>query len=74
MEQFIIELKDKRKRKSLLKVLSSLEYVRLIEVYKDDRKARFAQDFIHSLREAKAAERGELKLQSAKDFIRELRG
>lgn len=74
MEQYIIVLKDKRKRRALMKVLSSLEYIRLVEVYKDPKKARFARDFIHSLREIKASERGEVKLQSAEDFLRELRG
>lgn len=74
MEQYFIELKDVRKRKAFLKLLKELDYVRLIKVYKDPRKARFAREFMDSLREAKAAERGEVKLQSAKDFLRELRG
>jgi hypothetical protein len=35
MEQYVIELKDKRKRNAFLKVLRDLDYVRLVEIFGD---------------------------------------
>ena len=69
----MIELKDKSKRKDLLRVLRGLSYVGAIKAQKDAKKAKFLKEFAESLKEIEASERGEVKLISAKDLLRELR-
>jgi hypothetical protein len=72
MEQYVIELKDKRKRNAFLKVLRDLDYVRLVEIFGDADKARSAREFLGSLRDIKAHQQGKLKLKSAKEALDEL--
>lgn len=72
MEQYVIELKDKRKRKAFLKVLQDLGYVRLVDIFGDADKARMAREFLGSLRDIKAHREGKLPLKSAKEALDEL--
>lgn len=69
MEQYLIELKDKRKRRTLLALLKDLDYIKVIDAYTDVPKAQQAREFLSAMREVQAHERGELKLPSAKDAI-----
>ena len=69
MEQYLIELKDKRKRSAFLKVLRELDYVRLVEAFGDAGKARLAREFMGSMQDIKAHRAGKLKLMSAKQAL-----
>lgn len=72
MEQFVITLKDRRKRSAFMKVLRDLDYVSLVEVFGDMGKATLAREFLGSLRDIKAHQQGKLKLKSAKQALDEL--
>lgn len=69
MEQFVIELKDKRKRSAFLKVLRDLEYVRLVQTFGDVAKAKLAREFLGSMHDIKAHQEGKLKLKSAQEAL-----
>lgn len=70
MEQIVLQLKDAKKRRLLLDLLAELDFVRVASVIRDGRKVAFANDLIEALLEAKADERGEKKLQRARDFLK----
>jgi hypothetical protein len=74
MEQYIIELEDESKRGEFLRVLKELGYVRLVNVGKDLKKAKFLREFATALKEIESSERKGTKLLSAKDMVRGLRG
>jgi hypothetical protein len=74
MEQYIIELEDESKRGEFLRVLKELGYVRLVNVSKDLKKAKFLREFATALKEIESSERKGTKLLSAKDMVRGLRG
>jgi len=70
MEQIVLQLKNTRKRRLLMDLLSELDFVKVTSVIRNGRKVAFANDLIEALLEAKADERGEKKLQSARDFLK----
>jgi len=70
MEHIVLQLKNPRKRRLLMELLGELDFVKVTSVIRDGRKVAFANDLIEALLEAKADERGEKKLQSARDFLK----
>lgn len=70
MEQIVLQLKDAKKRRLLLDLLAELDFVKVASVIRDGRKVQFANDLMEALMEAKADERGEKKLQRARDFLK----
>ncbi len=70
MEQIVIELKNTRKRRLLMELLNELDFVKVTSVIRNGRKVAFANELVESLLEAKADARGEKKLQSARDFLK----
>lgn len=70
MEQIVLQLKDAKKRRLLLELLAELDFVKVASVIRDGRKVVFANDLMEALMEAKADERGEKKLQRARDFLK----
>ena len=70
MEQIVIELKNSRKRRLLMELLSELDFVKVTSVIRNGKKVAFANEVVESLLEAKADARGEKKLQSARDFLK----
>ncbi|MCO6483625.1 MAG: hypothetical protein J5I62_12620 [Flavobacteriales bacterium] len=70
MEQIVLQLKNSRKRRLLLELLGELDFVKVTSVIRNGRKVAFANDLIEALLEAKADARGEKKLQSARDFLK----
>lgn len=70
MEQIVIQLKNTKKRRLLMELLSELDFVKVTSVIRDGRKVEFANDLVEALLEAKADERGEIKLQRARDFLK----
>jgi hypothetical protein len=51
-------------------LLSELDFVKVTSVIRNGRKVAFANDLVEALLEAKADERGEKQLQSARDFLK----
>ena len=70
MEQIVLQLKNTRKRRLLMELLGELDFVKITSVIRDGRKVAFANDLVEALLEAKADARGEKKLQSARDFLK----
>jgi len=70
MEQIVLQLKNSRKRRLLMELLGELDFVKVTSVIRNGRKVAFANDLVEALLEAKADERGEKKLQSARDFLK----
>lgn len=70
MEQIVLQLKDSRKRRLLLELLGELDFLRVTSVIRNGRKVALANDLVEALMEAKADERGEKKLQRARDFLK----
>lgn len=70
MEQIVLQLKNTRKRRLLLELLGELDFVQVTSVIRDGRKVAFANELMEALVEAKADERGEKKLQRARDFLK----
>ncbi|MDQ3101320.1 MAG: hypothetical protein M3R08_08030 [Bacteroidota bacterium] len=70
MEQIVIELKNSRKRRLLMQLLNELDFVKVTSVIRNGKKVAFANELVESLLDAKADARGEKKLQSARDFLR----
>lgn len=70
MEQIVLQLKNVKKRRLLMELLNELDFVKVTSVIRDGRKVAFANDLIEALLEAKADERGEKKLQPARDFLK----
>lgn len=73
-ETLTIKLKNKKARK----VLDGLAELKLIEIMFDTeldwspKQIRQGQDFLNSLRQAKLAEKGKVKLKSAQSLLDEL--
>ena len=70
MEQIVLQLKNTRKRRLLMELLGELDFVKVTSVIRDGRKVAFANELIDALMEAKADERGEKKMQRARDFLK----
>lgn len=70
MEQIVLQLKDPRKRRPLMELLGELDFLKVSSVIRDGRKVAFANDLVEALLEAKGDERGDKKLQSARDFLK----
>ncbi|MBX2982195.1 MAG: hypothetical protein WBB32_03845 [Flavobacteriales bacterium] len=70
MEQIVLQLKNSRKRRLLMDLLAELDFVKVTSVIRDGRKVAFANELVEALLEAKADERGEKKLQGARDFLK----
>lgn len=70
MEHIVLQLKNTRKRRLLMELLSELDFVKVTSVIRDGRKVAFANDLVEALLEAKADARGEIKLQNARDFLK----
>jgi len=77
MEQIVLQLKNSRKRRLLVELLSELDFVKVTSVIRDGRKVAFANDLVEALLEAKADEpasrtgrRGENTLRSARNFLK----
>ena len=51
-------------------LLAELDFVKVTSVIRDGRKVAFANELVEALLEAKADERGEKKLQGARDFLK----
>ncbi|MBZ0205246.1 MAG: hypothetical protein K8H89_02895 [Flavobacteriales bacterium] len=71
MEQIVLQLKNSRKRRLLMDLLAELDFVKVTSVIRDGRKVAFANELVEALLEAKADERGEKKLQSARCFLKQ---
>ena len=69
MEQIVLQLKNARKRRLLMELLGELDFVK-VRCDQDGRKVAFANELIEALMEAKADERGEKKMQRARDFLK----
>ncbi len=66
-----LQLKDAQKRRLLLvELLAELDLVKVTSVIREGRKVTFANDLMEALMEAKTDERGEMKLQSAREFLK----
>jgi hypothetical protein len=72
MEQFIIKLKDKRKRDFFLQLINQLEFVEVVKSVSNPHKAKFMQEFIESFEEVKSHQRGKVKLKSLDQLLNEL--
>ena len=70
MEQIVLQLKNTKMRRLLMELLNELDFVKVTSVIRDGRKVVFANDLVEALLEAKADERGEIKLQRARDFLK----
>lgn len=66
-----LQLKDAQKRRLLLvELLAELDLVKVTSVIREGRKVTFANDLMEALMEAKTDEHGEMKLQSAREFLK----
>jgi hypothetical protein len=70
LEQIVLQLKNTRKRRLLMELLGELDFVKVTSVIRDGRKVAFANELVEALLDAKADERGEKKLQRARDFLK----
>jgi hypothetical protein len=72
MEQYILQLKDARKKKFFDELLSQLDFIEVVNILKDGKKATVALELMEALGDAKAHLRGTKKLRPAKRLLDEL--
>ncbi len=72
MDQYIVRLKDRSKRKLFLDLLKQLDFIEDVKELKGSAKTKSITEFIGALNEVKRHEAGEIKLRKAKDFLNEL--
>lgn len=72
MEQYIIQLKDSKHRKRFMEVIERLDFVEIVNILKDGRKASVALDLMEALQQVKGERRGGKKLRPLKKLVDEL--
>lgn len=72
VEQHILQLKDGRKKKFFDELLSQLDFVEVVSIMKDGKKAPVALELMEALGDAKVHLRGTKKLRPAKRLLDEL--
>ena len=64
MEQFVIKLKDKRKRTFFLELMKQLEFVEIVKPTGNTQKRQMITELVASFEEIKAHQKGKLKLKT----------
>ena len=72
MENFIIRLKDKRKRNFFLELIKQLEFVEIVKPKANPQQVQFIRDLITSFEEVKLHQKGRTKLKSLDQVLNEL--
>lgn len=72
MDQYIVSLKDRSKRKLFLELLKQLDFVDDVKELKGSAKTKSVTEFIAALNEVQQHQVGEIKLRKAKDFLNEI--
>ena len=72
MEQYIIQLKDSKHRKRFLELIERLDFVEIVNIMKDGRKAAIALDLMEALQQVKQEKSGGRKLRPLKKLVNEL--
>lgn len=72
MDQYIVSLKDRSKRKLFLELLKQLDFVEDVKELKGTAKTKSITEFMAALNEVKQHQAGEIKLRKAKDFLNEI--
>ena len=72
MNQYLIRLNDRSKRKFFLDLLKQLDFVEEVQEVKSSAKSKAIAEFMGALNEVEQHQQGKLKLRKAKDFLSEL--
>lgn len=74
MDQYIVRLKDRSKRKLFLELLKQLDFVEDVKQVKNASKTKAIAEFLGALNEVEQHQKGHIQLRNAKDFLNELWG
>jgi hypothetical protein len=72
MAQFVIKLKDKKKKGFFLQLIQQLDFVELVKSTRNPKKAEFIRELIESFEEVKQHQKGSKKLQTLNQLLNEL--
>ena len=72
MEQFIITLKEGKKRDFFLELIKQLEFVQIVKSTKNQKKAENIKGLFESFEEVRLHQQGKKKLKSLKQALHEL--
>ena len=72
MEQFIIRLKEKKKREFFLELINQLEFVQIVKSTQNPKKAEFIKEFFESMEQIRMHQKGKIKLKPLKQALDEL--
>ncbi len=72
MDQYIVRLKDRSKRKLFLDLLKQLDFVEDVKQVRNASKTKAIAEFLGALNEVEQHQKGEAQLRNAKDFLNEL--
>jgi hypothetical protein len=70
MEQFVVRLKDKRKRDFFLQLIKQLEFVEIVKSVSNPQEVKFILQLIESFKDVKSHQRGKLKLKSLHQLLK----
>jgi hypothetical protein len=72
MEQFVVRLKDKRKRNFFLELIKQLEFVEIVKPKANPQQVQFTRNLITAFEEVKSHQKGKTKLKSLDQVLNEL--
>lgn len=72
MEQFVVRLKDKKKKVFFLELMKQLDFVEVVRSVENPQKAKFMRELIESFEEVKLHQKGKSKLKTLDQLLNEL--
>lgn len=69
MDQYIVRLKDRTKKKFFLDLLNQLDFIEDVKEVKGASKAKAIAELVGALSEVEQHQAGKIKLRKAKDFL-----
>jgi hypothetical protein len=72
MARYIIDIKDPRKQKLFDQLLKELDFVEVVNIFRNEAKAGVALDLMEAMQDVKAHMAGKKKLPLAKQLLDEL--
>lgn len=72
MARYVLDITDPAKQKLFNQLLKELDFVEVVEIFKNDEKGRVALEVMEAMGDVKAFMSGKKKLRPAKELLDEL--
>ncbi len=72
MARYVLDITDPGKQRLFDLLLQELDFVEVVNIFKNERKSRVALEVMEAMEDVKAHMRGKRKLKSAKQLLNEL--